>query len=60
MTQNAKKCAIGKTKFEVFILERQRIDQKRKKGWGLGEKRGLRKGAEEIERKRQNGTELTI
>ena len=56
MTQNAKKCAIGETKFEVFIIERQRIDQKRKKGWG----RGLRKGAEEIERKRQNGTELTI
>ena len=59
MTQNAKKCAIGETKFEVFILERQRIDQKRKKGWGR-EERGLRKGAEEIERKRQNGTELTI
>ena len=79
VTQNAKKCAIGETKFEVFILERQRIDQKRKKGWGRGrreriekgsrrerrdggegEERGLRKGAEEIERKRQNGTELTI
>ena len=58
VTQNAKKCAIGETKFEVFILERQRIDQKRKKGWGRG--RRLRKGAEEIERKRQNGTELTI
>ena len=57
VTQNAKKCAIGETKFEVFILERQRIDQKRKKDGGEGEERGLRKGAEEIERKRQNGTE---
>ena len=60
VTQNAKKCAIGETKFEVFILERQRIGQKRKKGWGRGRERGLRKGAEVIERKRQNGTELTI
>ena len=33
-------------KLEVFILGRQRIDQKRKKGWGEGEERGLRKGAE--------------
>ena len=31
-------------KLEVFILGGQRIDQKRKKG--LGEERGLRKGAE--------------
>ena len=31
-------------KLEVFILGRQRIDQKRKKGWGR--RRGLRKGAE--------------
>ena len=30
---------------EVFILGGQRIDQKRKKGWGEGEERGLRKGA---------------
>ena len=29
-------------KLEVFI----RIDQKRKKGWGEGEERGSRKGAE--------------
>ena len=42
-----KKCAVGDVmKFEVFILGRQRIDQKRKKGWAEGEKRGLRKGAE--------------
>ena len=34
--------------------------EKRKKDGGEGEERGLRKGAEEIERKRQNGTELTI
>ena len=33
-------------KFEVFILGRQRIDQKRKKRWGEGKERGLRKGAE--------------
>ena len=33
-------------KLEVFILGRQIIDQKRKKGWGEGEERGLRKGAE--------------
>ena len=50
-------CAIGETKFEVFILEKQIIDQR---DGGEGEERGLRKGAEEIERKRQNGTELTI
>ena len=47
-----KKCAIGETKFEVFILGRQRIDQKRKKGWGKGEERGLRKGAERDREKR--------
>ena len=43
MTQNAKKCAIGETKFEVFILERQRIDQKRKKGWGRGRRERIEK-----------------
>ena len=31
-------------KLEVFILGRQIINQKRKKGWGEGEERGLRKG----------------
>ena len=45
MTQNAKKCAIGETKFEVFILERQRIDQKRKKGWGRGRRERIEKGS---------------
>ena len=37
--QNAKKCAIGETEcneIEVFILGRQRIDQKGKKGWRRG------------------------
>ena len=33
-------------KLEVFILKGQRIDQKRKKGGGEVEERGLRKGAE--------------
>ena len=33
-------------KFEVFIFGGQIIDQKRKKGWGEGVERGLRKGAE--------------
>ena len=33
-------------KLEVYILGRQRIYQKRKKGWGVGEERELRKGAE--------------
>ena len=60
VTQNAKKCAIGETKFEVFILERQRLIRRERRDGGEGEERGLRKGAEEIERKRQNGTELTI
>ena len=36
------------------------MDQKRKKGWGEGEVRGLRKGAERGRKKRQKGTELTI
>ena len=43
--QNEKKCAIGETECKVFILGGQRIDQKRKNGWGEGEERGLRKGA---------------
>ena len=47
VTQKAKKCAIGETKFEVFILERQRIDQKRKKGWGRGRRERIEKGRRE-------------
>ena len=43
-----KKSAIGETESNEtsFILGRQRIDQKRKKEWGEGKVRGLRKGAE--------------
>ena len=47
-------------KFEVFILEGQRIDQKSKKGWLRGRRERIEKGSREridIERK---GTELTI
>ena len=57
-TECKKKCAIGETecneKLEVFILERQRIDQKRKKGWGRGRRERIEKGSRErieIERK---------
>ena len=42
-------------KLEVFILGRQRIDQKRKKGWGRGR---IEKGSTErieIERKETKG-----
>ena len=39
--------------------DRELIRRERRDG-GEGEERGLRKGAEEIERKRQNGTKLTI
>ena len=50
-----KKCAIGEQnamKLEVFILGRQRIDQKRKKGWGRGRRERIEKGSRErIERK---------
>ena len=51
MKQNAKKnvpfVKQNVTKLEVFILGRQTIDQRRKKGWGgwvgKGEESGLRK-----------------
>ena len=57
MKQNAKKCAIVKQnvmKLEVFILGRQRIDQKRMKRWGEGEGmgRGIREGIEKGSRER--------
>ena len=43
-------------KFEVFILGRQRIDQKRKKGWGRERRERIEKGSrEEIERKETKG-----
>ena len=66
MKQNAKKnvplVKQNVMKLEVFILGRQRIDQKRKKGWGRGRRERIEKGSREIEirEKRQKGTELTI
>ena len=45
-------------KLEVFILGRQRIDQKRKKGWGSGRRERIEKGSRErieIERKETKG-----
>ena len=41
-------------KLEVFILGRQRIDQKRKKGWGRGRRERIENGSRErIERERK-------
>ena len=60
-TECKKKCAIGEQivmKLEVFILGRQRIDQKRKKGWGRGRRERIEKGSRErieIERKETKG-----
>ena len=45
-------------KLEVFILGRQIIDQKRKKGWGRGRRERIEKGSRErieIERKETKG-----
>ena len=45
-------------KFEVFILGRLRIDQKRKKGWGRGRIERIEKRSRErieIERKETKG-----
>ena len=56
--ENVKKCAMVKQnvmKLEVFIFGRQRIYQKRKKGWGRGR---IEKGSRErieIERKETKG-----
>ena len=50
MIECKKKCAIGEQnvmKLEVFILGRQRIDQKRKKGWGRGRRERIEKGSRE-------------
>ena len=58
MKQNAKNVPLNVMKLEVFILGRQRIDQKRKKGWGEGEERGLRKGAERRDREKRDKREL--
>ena len=46
-------------KLQVFILGRQRIDQKRKKGWGRGRRERIEKGSRErieIERKETEST----
>ena len=45
-------------KFEVFILGRQRIDQKIKKGWGRERRERIEEGSRErieIERKETKG-----
>ena len=45
-------------KLEVFILGRQKIDQKRKKGWWRGRRDGIEKGSRErieIESKETKG-----
>ena len=52
-TECKKKCAIGETE-----CNRQRIDQKRKKGWGRGRRERIEKGSRErikIERKETKG-----
>ena len=51
-----KKSAIGETEcneIKVFILGRQRIDQKRKKGWGRGSRERIEKEREEKRDKRE-------
>ena len=62
MKQNAKKkvplVKQNVMTLEVFILGRQRIDQKRKKGWGRGRRERIEKGSRErieIERKETKG-----
>ena len=62
MKQNAKKnvplVKQNVMKLEVFILGRQRIDQKKKKGWGRGRRERIEKGSRErieIERKETKG-----
>ena len=63
MKQNAKKCAIGETdvmKLEVFILGRQRIDQKRKKGWGRRRRERIeREQREDRDRDKRDKRELS-
>ena len=67
MKQNAKKnvplVKQNVMKLEVFILGIQRIDQKRKKGWGRGRRERIEKGSRErieIERKETKGSELIV
>ena len=48
-------------KLEVFILGRQRIDQRREKGWGRGRRERIEKESRErIDIERQKGNELRI
>ena len=49
-----KKCVM---KLEVFILGRQRIDQKRKKGWGRGRRERIEKRRRERGSIVMNGTD---
>ena len=63
--RDKKKCAIGETECNENLksLSRQRIDQKRKKGWGRGRSERIEKGSRErieIERKETKGNELRI
>ena len=48
---------------KLDVLGGQRIDQKRKKGWGRGRRERIEKGSRErieMRKRRQKGTELTI
>ena len=53
MKQNVPLVKQNVMKLEVFILGRQRIDHKRKKGWGEGEESRLRREQREIEIERK-------
>ena len=58
MKQNVQLVKQNVMKFEVFILGRQRIDQKRKKEWGRERRERYEKGSRErieIERKETKG-----
>ena len=61
--QNAKNCAIGETEcneIKVFILGRQRIDQKRNKGWWRGRRERIEKGSRERrDREKRDKRELS-
>ena len=60
VTQNAKKVPLVKRNLKSLSWKDRELIRRERRDGGEGEERGLRKGAEEIERKRQNGTELTI
>ena len=58
MKQNAKNVPLVRQnimKIEVFILGRQRIDQKRKKGWGRARRESIEKGSRD-KRKETKGS----